>query len=268
MLEDFRLKVFMAVEREGNFTKAARTLGISQPAVSQNIAELEKETGAELFLRGKGTVSLTPAGSAFKEYAVRILHWYSVAEDVFGASGKLKSASPVTIAADSFSTENILPDVLKTILDLNPGLSFKVLPSGTLESPDLLLTCRPHVTMMSLEDGETLLGSVKAVALSDAPGLKSIHSGLRLAVWTPYLPLLPLDLASMVVMDSYSLSMLRSLSSSGLVVLVPKDSRHSGQPVVDIDLPFLEMDLHAIPSDGFSGSDIYRSLRNLLKSFL
>ena len=43
MLEDFRLKVFMAVRSEHSFTKAARSLGISQPAVSQNIAELEKE---------------------------------------------------------------------------------------------------------------------------------------------------------------------------------------------------------------------------------
>ena len=34
MLADFRLKVFMAVSEEGNFTKAARKLGISQPAVS------------------------------------------------------------------------------------------------------------------------------------------------------------------------------------------------------------------------------------------
>ena len=42
MLEDFRLKVFLTVESEGSFTKAARNLGISQPAVSQNIAELER----------------------------------------------------------------------------------------------------------------------------------------------------------------------------------------------------------------------------------
>ena len=45
MFEDFRLKVFMAVATEGSFTKAAAVLGISQPAVSQNIAELEKSSG-------------------------------------------------------------------------------------------------------------------------------------------------------------------------------------------------------------------------------
>ena len=128
MLEDFRLKVFLTVESEGSFTKAARNLGISQPAVSQNIAELERETGEELFHRNKGSVTLTPAGTTFKRYAERIHHWCSVAEDVFGSAGKLKDASPVTIMADGFASESVLPGVLGSITVLNPDLSFKVIP--------------------------------------------------------------------------------------------------------------------------------------------
>ena len=48
MLEDTRLKIFMAVADEGSFTRAAYLLGITQPAVSQNIAELERLTGRTL----------------------------------------------------------------------------------------------------------------------------------------------------------------------------------------------------------------------------
>ena len=62
MLEDFRLKVFMTVASRGSFTLAAKELGISQPAVSQNVAELEKSVGAELLVRSRGSVALTPAG--------------------------------------------------------------------------------------------------------------------------------------------------------------------------------------------------------------
>ena len=51
MLEDFRLKVFMTVAQAGSFTKAASVLGISQPAVSQNVAELERLSGRKLFER-------------------------------------------------------------------------------------------------------------------------------------------------------------------------------------------------------------------------
>lgn len=73
MLEDFRLKVFMAVASENSFTKAAAVLGISQPAVSQNIAELERLTGIKLFERLRGEVNLTSAGYVFKDYAETVL---------------------------------------------------------------------------------------------------------------------------------------------------------------------------------------------------
>ena len=51
MLEDFRLKVFVAVAREKSFTKAAEALGITQSAVSQSIAAAEKTAGCRLFER-------------------------------------------------------------------------------------------------------------------------------------------------------------------------------------------------------------------------
>ena len=76
MLDDFRLRVFMMVAAEGSFTRAAQHLGVSQPAVSQNIAELEKQVGAVLFDRKRGEVTLTPEGYVFKDYAAKILHWY------------------------------------------------------------------------------------------------------------------------------------------------------------------------------------------------
>lgn len=83
MLEDFRLRVFEAVERCGSFTSAAKELGVSQPAVSQNIAELEKQLGEQLFNRERGNVTLTDKGRLFKGYAEQILHWYRVADEAF-----------------------------------------------------------------------------------------------------------------------------------------------------------------------------------------
>ena len=56
MFEDFRLKVFVAVAEEGSFTKAAARLGVTQPAISQNVADLEKMTGVKLFSRLRGEV--------------------------------------------------------------------------------------------------------------------------------------------------------------------------------------------------------------------
>ena len=49
MTTDNRLKIFVAVAQSGSFTLAARSLGCTQPAVSQNIAQLESEAGCALF---------------------------------------------------------------------------------------------------------------------------------------------------------------------------------------------------------------------------
>ena len=124
MLEDFRLRVFMAVAETGSFTKASRKLGVSQPAVSQNISSLEKETGAILFQRARGEVSLTSEGLVFKEYASRIQYWYSATSEMFGQKGKLTSGKPVRICADSVAAAYLLPKPLSMITGSNPDIVF------------------------------------------------------------------------------------------------------------------------------------------------
>ena len=83
MIEDSRLKIFRAVVEEESFTLAAARLGISQPAVSQNIAELEKAVGRKLFLRNRYVVKLNEDGIAFSEYAAQIEYWYSALNAAF-----------------------------------------------------------------------------------------------------------------------------------------------------------------------------------------
>ena len=53
MIEDFRLKVFETVAELGSFTAAARKLGISQPAISNHINELEKQMQTKLVARSR-----------------------------------------------------------------------------------------------------------------------------------------------------------------------------------------------------------------------
>ena len=92
----------MMVTQESSFTRAAQHLGVTQPAVSQNIAELEKQVGAVLFERKRGEVSLTAEGYVFKTYAEKILHWYDATDALFGSAGKLTVNRPVRIAATAF----------------------------------------------------------------------------------------------------------------------------------------------------------------------
>ena len=60
---EFRvLEYFLAIAREGSFSKAAKQLHITQPTLSRQISDLEKEIGKVLFIRGKKQVSLTEDG--------------------------------------------------------------------------------------------------------------------------------------------------------------------------------------------------------------
>ena len=85
MLEDFRLRIFSRVVELGSFTAAAKSLGISQPAISQNISELEKYAGGKLLERSRGKVRLTSRGELFRQQADKILHAYSDLDKTFRA---------------------------------------------------------------------------------------------------------------------------------------------------------------------------------------
>lgn len=67
------LEDFIAVVREGGFSRAAEQRAISQPAFSRRIRCLEEWVGTPLFDRAARGVELTPAGAMFKPYAEEVL---------------------------------------------------------------------------------------------------------------------------------------------------------------------------------------------------
>jgi DNA-binding transcriptional LysR family regulator len=64
-----RVLTFRAVAAERSFSRAARTLALTQPAVSQQVAALEKEVGARLLAREPGGLRLTAAGEVLLAHA-------------------------------------------------------------------------------------------------------------------------------------------------------------------------------------------------------
>lgn len=75
-MNSLQIKCFLEVARHGNFSSAAKFLFISQPSVSRNIQELEKEWNITLFIRKWGSATLTEAGSIMYDY-------FSTEEGVF-----------------------------------------------------------------------------------------------------------------------------------------------------------------------------------------
>jgi DNA-binding transcriptional LysR family regulator len=73
MLSLRKLRQLVTLAQEGNFTRAAEKLGMTQPSLSRSIAELEQSCGLRLFDRGRLGVTLTPAGSDLVGDARQIL---------------------------------------------------------------------------------------------------------------------------------------------------------------------------------------------------
>ena len=72
-MEFWQLKCFLAVADTGSFSKAAETLYVTQPAISQQIGELERQFGVELFARTRRSAVLTAAGKQLYPRAKEML---------------------------------------------------------------------------------------------------------------------------------------------------------------------------------------------------
>ena len=149
MLEDFRLKVFIALAQERSFTKTAEMLGVSQPAVSQNISELEKELGVKLFQRLKGETLLTPEGEVFLKYARRLKDTASEAALMFSS---LEPRTVTISASEEIYIYYIMP-VLEEFQTVHPQVRFE---RHMFDECDLSLSLRPSSSNPFDEDSDVI----------------------------------------------------------------------------------------------------------------
>jgi DNA-binding transcriptional LysR family regulator len=85
-----QLKAFCHVVQDGSFHAAARQLHLTQPTVSQRVAELESAIGHALFERSGRNVRLTAQGHALVDYARRVLETAAALEDHFKSSSPMR----------------------------------------------------------------------------------------------------------------------------------------------------------------------------------
>jgi DNA-binding transcriptional LysR family regulator len=121
-MDDLRLlKVLREVALRGSFSAAAEALSYSQPAVSQQIARLEAQTGVKLLERQPKGIKLTPAGEALVHHTEKILAQLAEAqaeliEIATSARGRLRVASFATAAG------TIVPLAVSQFRRLRPGV--------------------------------------------------------------------------------------------------------------------------------------------------
>lgn len=145
------LNTFIQVAEVGSFTRAAEKLGYSQPTVSLQIKQLEKELGVQLFDRVGHTVSLTDGGREALGYAQQICR---MSDEMLRETGTTRQISGVIRLAMADSL--FVPLVVRKFREFrkaNPHIDLKIITAGTDEmfrmldhnEVDLVCTLDNHI---------------------------------------------------------------------------------------------------------------------------
>ncbi len=129
-----QLQMFEAVSRQQSYSRAAEELGVSQPSVSVQVQELEKNLGVELFARSGRHTTLTEVGTIFYGRAVKILE--DVEQSLVDVDGYLGlERGRLRLGATEALGMYILPELMARYSDEHPGLDVEL----TLESNEGIL---------------------------------------------------------------------------------------------------------------------------------
>ena len=124
------LVYFLEVARQLHFRRAAETLAVAQPALSRQIAHLEKVLGAQLFVRSRRRVELTPAGRALAERIEPILRSLSAAGRELRALTEGETGH-VRVAFTGLAMATVLPGILREFNQKFPGIRVELNESPT-----------------------------------------------------------------------------------------------------------------------------------------
>jgi DNA-binding transcriptional LysR family regulator len=171
-----QLKAFHKVALTGGFTKAARELFLTQPAVSRQVHALESSFGTRLFDRFGKKVKMTREGEILLQYTKQLFSLYEEIETVFGQMRGLKKGK-INIGSSSLLGTYFLPQIIGCFNKEYPGIEI-----------DLRIANSNAVLNMVLE-GVVDLGFASMVTTD--PRLKSIfiHREKLVMVCSPDNPL-------------------------------------------------------------------------------
>jgi DNA-binding transcriptional LysR family regulator len=125
MLDVRRLRVLHAVSEYGTVTAAAAALGYTAPAVSQQLAALERETGVRLTERAGRGIGLTPAADILVAHAAALLARLDAAEADIAAL-RDQVAGRVTLAAFPSAAAALVPDTWRALREYAPHVTIEL----------------------------------------------------------------------------------------------------------------------------------------------
>ncbi|MFD4030278.1 LysR family transcriptional regulator [Streptomyces sp. NPDC058637] len=137
MIEARHLRVLRAVATTGSFSAAARELGCTQPAVSQQMKALEASAGTPLLVRTGREMRLTEAGEALVRHASGILAGLTAAEEEVAAIAGLR-AGRVRLVSFPSGSSTLVPGALAALRAAHPGTQVSLVEAEPPRSVEML----------------------------------------------------------------------------------------------------------------------------------
>ncbi|SMO87035.1 LysR family transcriptional regulator [Paracoccus laeviglucosivorans] len=142
------IRYFLAVAEERNFTRAAHLLGIGQPPLSQQIRDLEREIGAQLFHRVPHGAELTGAGLVFRDKVSALPGLVAAAADAArraarGELGELRLGITGTAALHP-----IVPRLIREFRRERPGVALHLSEANSVNLREALSAGRLDVAIL------------------------------------------------------------------------------------------------------------------------
>ena len=163
---------FVAVANHLHFSRAAEQLHLAQPALSQQIATLEKELGVKLFHRSTRSVTLSEAGARLLPVAKRIVEDVETARLIVHADDGV--VGKIALGFAGMTANNVIPQLTRSVKAAHPGI--RIALNGQMYSGEVA---------QYVVEGELDLGLVKLPVRNQQLGSYVVDSEQFVAVLPP-----------------------------------------------------------------------------------
>lgn len=138
LMELRTLEYFLAIAREGSISDAAKSLHVTQPTLSRQLAALEQEFGRQLYTRSHKGIELTDHGIMLQRYAASIVDLANKAvADMKPADSEIRGT--VHIGAGETYLMGIVAQAMKNVHEQHPGITFSLSSGTTADLKDRLI---------------------------------------------------------------------------------------------------------------------------------
>ncbi len=152
------LKLFLKLAETLHYARTSQVMAISPSALSRTVQRLEDEVGDKLFERDNRSVTLTPAGLHFRDYAKDVLERWNLLQETIAGESDIISGE-LTVYSSVTGCYEVLPPILKSLRDKYPDIHIHLITGSVNDafslasegSADIVISAEPDNLPPTLE---------------------------------------------------------------------------------------------------------------------